>query len=180
METLFAFHHSRISGEACVVYRGWWRTMQARGGELIRNPTIWLYFSISPLHVTNMQSICDILGYWPSVTEVIFHAKMRTDRIYVSIPQSLQWRHNEPHDFLLSRLFRRRSKKTPKLRFTGLCVGNLLPVTGEFPAQQASSAENVSIWWHHHEGRNTVKIALVDSVRSVWILREYICIYRTF
>ena len=24
------------------------------------------------------------------------------------------------------------------------------PVTGEFPAQTASDAENVSIWWRHH------------------------------
>ena len=24
------------------------------------------------------------------------------------------------------------------------------PVNGEFPAQRASDAENVSIWWHHH------------------------------
>ena len=45
---------------------------------------------------------------------------------------------------------RRRSKKTSKLRVTGLCVGNL-PVTGEFPAQRASNAENVSIWWRHHK-----------------------------
>ena len=44
---------------------------------------------------------------------------------------------------------RRRSKKTSKLRFTGLCEGNSL-VTGEFPAQRASNAENVSIWWRHH------------------------------
>ena len=42
------------------------------------------------------------------------------------------------------------SKKTPKLRVTGLCAGNS-PVTGEFPAQMASSAENVSLWWRHHE-----------------------------
>ena len=45
--------------------------------------------------------------------------------------------------------FRRRSKKTSKLRVTGLCVGNS-PVTGEFPAQMASNAEKVSIWWRHH------------------------------
>ena len=71
--------------------------------------------------------------------------------------KSLRWRHNErdsvsnhqPHDCLLSRLFRRRSKKTSKLRVTGLCVGNS-PGTGEFPAQMASYAENVSIWWRHH------------------------------
>ena len=25
------------------------------------------------------------------------------------------------------------------------------PVTGEFPAQRASNAENFSIWWRHHE-----------------------------
>ena len=36
-----------------------------------------------------------------------------------------------------------------KLRVTGLCVGNS-PGTGEFPAQMASYAENVSIWWRHH------------------------------
>ena len=45
---------------------------------------------------------------------------------------TLQWRHNDhggvsnhqPHDCLLNRLFRRRSKKTSKLRVTGLCAGN--------------------------------------------------------
>ena len=72
---------------------------------------------------------------------------------------TLQWRHNErdgvpnhqPHHCLLNRLFRCRSKKTSKLRVTGLCAGNS-PVTGEFPAQMASDAENVSIWRRHHEG----------------------------
>ena len=67
------------------------------------------------------------------------------------------WRHNggdgvsnhRPHDCLFNRLFRRRSKKTSKLRVTGLCVGNS-PGIGEFPAQMASNAENVSIWWRHH------------------------------
>ena len=46
----------------------------------------------------------------------------------------------------------RRSKKTSKLRVTGLCEGNS-PVAGEFPAQRASKAENVSIWWRHHAQR---------------------------
>ena len=45
--------------------------------------------------------------------------------------------------------FKRRSKKTSKLRVTSLCAGNS-PGTGEFPAEMASNAENVSIWWHHH------------------------------
>ena len=46
--------------------------------------------------------------------------------------------------------FRHRSKKTSKLRVTGFCEGNS-PVTGEFPAQRASNAENVSIWWRYHD-----------------------------
>ena len=40
-------------------------------------------------------------------------------------------------------------KKTSQLHVTGLCAENS-PVTGEFPAQKASNAENVSIWWRHH------------------------------
>ena len=47
-------------------------------------------------------------------------------------------------DFLLNRLFGRRSKKTSKLHITGLWEGNS-PGTGEFPAQRASNAENVFI-----------------------------------
>ena len=69
----------------------------------------------------------------------------------------LPWRHNghdgvsnhQPHECLLNRLFGRRLKKSWKLRVTGLCAGNS-PGTGEFPAQIASNAENVSIWWRHH------------------------------
>ena len=38
---------------------------------------------------------------------------------------------HQPHDCLLNRLFKRRSKKTSKLRVTGLCEWNS-PVTGEF------------------------------------------------
>ena len=40
-------------------------------------------------------------------------------------------------------------KKKSKLHVTGLCEGNS-PMTGEFPLQRASNAENVSIWWNHH------------------------------
>ena len=75
----------------------------------------------------------------------------------ISLWSTLRWRHNgrdsvsshQPHHCLLNRLFRRSSNKTSKLCVTGLCVANL-PGTGEFPAQMASIAENVSIWWRHH------------------------------
>ena len=39
---------------------------------------------------------------------------------------------HQPHDCLLNGLFMHRSKKTPKLRVTGLCDGNS-HVTGDFP-----------------------------------------------
>ena len=52
---------------------------------------------------------------------------------------TLQWRHDG-----------RDSVSNHQLRH---CLLNRLssPVTGEFPAQMASNAENVPIWWRHHE-----------------------------
>ena len=40
--------------------------------------------------------------------------------------------------------------KTQRTHVTGLSEGNP-PVIGEFPSQRGSNAENVSIWWRHHE-----------------------------
>ena len=51
---------------------------------------------------------------------------------------------------LLNHLFMHRPKKTLKLRVTGFYEGNS-PETGEFPPQRARNAENVSIWWRHHD-----------------------------
>ena len=89
---------------------------------------------------------------------------------------SLQWRHNgrdsvsnhQPHDCLLFRLFKRRSKKTSKLRATGLCAGNS-PLTGEYSAQMARNAENVSIWWRNHA------VQPLTMVSSKWCL--YVSVY---
>ena len=65
-----------------------------------------------------------------------------------------------------NRLFRRRSKKASKLRVTGLCAENS-PGTGEFPAQMASNAENVSIWWRHHVWPVVVGDAKWDRVIKI-------------
>ena len=99
----------------------------------------------------------------------------RNLRLYVTAYdyRTLQWRHNEcagvsnhqTHGCLLNRLFRHRSKNISKLRVIGLCEGNSL-MTGKFPAQKASNAENVSIWWHHHESKN-------ESSPYAWIMRMY-------
>ena len=81
--------------------------------------------------------------------------------------QSLQWCHNghqsvsihQPHQCLLNRLLRRKSKKTSKLSVTGLCAGNS-PGAGWFPTQMASNVENVSIWWCHHDIADYLCISL--------------------
>ena len=79
-------------------------------------------------------------------------------RIFEMMLVTLKWRHTErngvsnhqPHYCLLNRIFTRKSNKTSKLRVTGLREGNS-PVTGKFPAQRSSNAENVAIWWRHHD-----------------------------
>ena len=84
---------------------------------------------------------------------------------------TLHWRHNghddisnhQPHDCLLNRLLRRRSKKTSKLRVTGLWAGNS-PVT----AQMASNAQNVSISWRHHVATWWLGVTFINRILT-WI-----------
>ena len=66
-----------------------------------------------------------------------------------------RWPVNSPH-------------KGPVTRntFPSLCTGNL-PLTGEFSAQRASNAENVSIGWHHH-GETTGRASDVFLWRANW------------
>ena len=82
---------------------------------------------------------------------------------------SLPWRrygvdgvsNHQPYDVLLNSLFKRRPKKTSKRSVTGLCEGNS-PLTGEFPAQRASNAENVSI----------DDVIMMLKLRSTWTLTK--------
>ena len=112
---------------------------------LNKHPSCWWYSCDIKYNVRRFDCECISIG-------------CGSNQINTLAPErELQWRHNgcnsvsnhQPHDCLLNRLFRRRSKKTSKLRVTGLCAGNS-PGTGKFPAQMASYAENVSIWWRHH------------------------------
>ena len=72
----------------------------------------------------------------------------------------------QPHGCLHNRLFRRRSKKISNLRVTGLLYGEFTG-TGEFPAQRASDAENVSIRWRYHDQR------LPRNVGDLWDIKMY-------
>ena len=111
---------------------------------------------------------------WYRDTNYIISLEPLSPPFYHGTSVTLQWRHNEPdcvsnnqpHDCLLNRLFRRRSKKTSKLRFTGLCAGNS-PRTGEFPAQRASNTENVSIWWRHHETTHIERQTAVTQTKEL-------------
>ena len=60
--------------------------------------------------------------------------------------------------------FRHSKKKKSKLRATGLC-DEISPVSGDFPAQRASNAENVPNWGRH--------LALQQHLGNIWsLLRE--------
>ena len=88
----------------------------------------------------------------------------------------LLWRHNGVMASQITSLMivysifiQAQIKETSKLCVTGLCAGNS-PVTGDFYAQMASNAENVSISWRHH--------GLNGFVRTRHLDRDLIEIYR--
>ena len=116
---------------------------------------------IDPLYLENLLSEVEV-KFIAQVVGTRFGAETRgADSYWCGGYPCLWWHYSDvmmnamaslnhqPHDCLLNRLFRCRSKKTPKLSVTGLCAGNS-PVTREFLAQRASNAENASNLWGHH------------------------------
>ena len=93
----------------------------------------------------------------PAYTEVCDTEWQITDPLLPYTQEALQWRHNEndgvsnhqPYDRLLKGLFMCRSKKTSKLRVTGLCEGNS-PITGEFPHKGPVTPKMFPFDDHHH------------------------------
>ena len=131
-----------------------------------RSPKVVALFSATNCNNYIIELICK--NVFIAVKRGLCLVLIRCAKI-VNAVNSLRWRHNghdrgsnhQPHHCLRNRLFRRRSKKTSKLRVTGLCVGNS-PVTGEFAAKMASYAENVSIWWRHHAWYETVRYNTIN------------------
>ena len=121
--------------------------------------------------VVNLCVVC-IRPVWLTTNSPPNCQRNMIELFLLGIP--LQWRHNgrdgvsnhQPNDCLLNRLFRRISKKTSKLRVTGICAGNS-PVTGEFLAQMARNAENVSIWWPLHANFSFQWVAAKEKVLVV-------------
>ena len=92
------------------------------------------------------------------------------ERKYTTKRYPLQWRHNDhdsvsnhqPHGCLLSRFIRAQIKENIKApRHWPLCGEFTGP--GDFPAQRASNAENVSVWWRHHGKYQDI----LDVIRNI-------------
>ena len=86
----------------------------------------WVYLMVIPISIIeNGESSLVVPGLMATTTVVAGSG----DKI---VRDTLQWRYNEsngvwnhqPQDCLFNRSFRCRSKKTSKLRVTGLCAGN--------------------------------------------------------
>ena len=97
---------------------------------------------------------------------------------------SLRWRHNghdsvsnhQLHHCLRNRLVGCRSKKTSKLRVTGLCVGNS-PETGEFPHKWPVTRKmfpfddvimSTPKWHSHGYGHTTIPHSNTNNVLLVF------------
>ena len=89
---------------------------------------------------------------------------------------TLQWRHNgrdsvsnhQPHDCLLNRLFRRISKKTSKLRVTGLCAVNPMNSPHKWPVtRKMFPFDDVIMIWHWSGSPAGI---IPNSERLTWLL----------
>ena len=133
--------------------------------------TLWLIYTFFNVEIWRHSVINNIMVSLQNVgTYTVWSCMIRC---WPKI--TLQWRHyghdsvsnHQPHDCLLKHLFRRRSKKTSKLRVTGIFAGNS-SVPGEFPAQMASNAENVSIWWRHHAATATSALKSITRPHELY------------
>ena len=84
-----------------------------------------------------------------------------------------RWRLKPPASPLFTQPFiQAQIKENIKLRVTGLCAGTS-SVTCDFPAQMASNAENVSIWWRHH-------VYSSNALHCVCVFAHQRTLYNTF
>ena len=132
----------------------YWNVLNSSRYSSLASVEVVIWSNIQHVCCTSTYSLLLFVSGVPYANHIarVYWKKISNKNTLLIFLTPLQWRHNErnsvshhqPHDCLLNRLFRRRSKKTSKLRVTGLCAGNS-PGTGEFPAQMASYAENVSM-----------------------------------
>ena len=122
-------------------------------------PKLFSYIKVKRTPIKSLRHL--IINYWRllfpwSNSYHLVNVAVTASRYNLnSMSESLQWRYNEldgvsnhqPHECLLNRWFRRRSKKTSKLRVTGLCAGNS-PVTGPV-TRKMFPFDDVIMLWHN-------------------------------
>ena len=142
-------HRGIITGYVIKALDGRTSYIYLQGNNLFEDVTLFhitLKPSSSMRHEIKYCSKSDHCLLWPSWRNTfrwqvltvyhwlitIFSSNIIESESVRSDSSTLRWRHDghdsvfnhQPHDCLLNRLIRRRSKKTSKFRVTGLCVGN--------------------------------------------------------
>ena len=155
MQRISLFHGLTVTNGNCVILLIWWWDAHIIwcclfGSKITDDDTKWITnHTIICINMMNIvpnnldELLYDVLLSNPQ--HLIQGKNIRLNNILRAqlsdfqqlLVNAFQWRHNghggvsnhQPYECLLKRLFTRRSKKTAKLRVTGLCGGNS-PVTG--------------------------------------------------
>ena len=142
VKQIMTYHDIHVD-RCCGVYEGYEEGIFIRDIIIICSTKSWKVIMVSTASIMGMGIeleagvLCSLRGVqYPFLSMFVQGRSQWLYILYIFI-------------YIYFYIFRRKSKKTSKLRVTGHCAGNS-PGTGEFPAQMASYAENVSIWWRHH------------------------------
>ena len=114
------------------------------------------------VHMCHKMAYCGTYAWWHLCSRFISIVPSGVlQRIWVSNPSKITTHYDDVimsaiasqitsltivYSTVYSDTVQRKHQSSASLAFAGISSG-----TGEFPAQMDSNAENVSIWWHHHE-----------------------------
>ena len=152
------------------------RQQCCRGACQISQRSDYSKYKSRGIETSRDLTIRRLIGYWNGALV----PTMCRSLILLMRTWSLQWRHNDhdgvsnhqPHGCLFNQVYsgtdRRKHQSSASRAFAcGEFTGS-----GEFPAQTASNAENVSIWWRHRGilGSGSTHETLSPGNNHVWPL----------
>ena len=130
-----------------------------------RRPIIWIKHDPDYWRIYVSPVISDFSGWvvigqvWPASTRFLHYCDVIMG-VMASQITSLMIAYSIVH----SGAAQRKHQSSVSLAFS---VANS-PVTSEFPAQMASNAKNVSIWWHHHASSLHTSFEIVAGTLLPW------------
>ena len=124
-----------------------WRQFQNIDLHNLPLEIAWMLLILTVIQISRGQWVSWCLNMYTAERPAPMEMKFLSH--YSDVIMSLMASQITSFTIVYSTVYSGADQKISKLRVTGLCAGNS-PVTGEFPAQSASNAENVSIWWRHH------------------------------